>query len=146
MRNKTQTHTRRSCVCARVQGTRAGPVCYISENRNGPTAGRPLSLSLISMCFFHLSLFFSLAWHFSSVSLSTISIRPCIILLYIYITPRVHRTNPVPMRHARTHNNDDICIILHYKIAHLWATRSDCQFFFISNQSCTYCISVMGII
>jgi len=95
-------HTRRSYVyvyvCARVRGTTrpAGPAaCYISENRNGPTAGRPLSLSLISMCrsFSSLSLYFALLLAIFHPSPSLLSsddgIRPCIILLihniYIHI-------------------------------------------------------------
>jgi len=130
----TCTHTTRACARARALGTRAGLACYISENRNGPTAGRPLSQSLISMCFFS-SLFIFLSYFAFFISLplcyrpTTASDRAlCYILVYIHTCVHtyiyaacIYRTNPVPTRHACTHyNNDDIYICAHIYIYIYW--------------------------
>jgi len=98
---------RLACVCARALGTRASPACYISENRNGPTAGRPLSQSLISMCFFS-SLFIFLSYFAFFIRLphcyrsTTASDRALCLYTYIHARPRVYCTNPVPTQHACT--------------------------------------------
>jgi len=119
-------------VRARALGTRAGLACYISENRNGPTAGRPLSQSLISMCFFFSSLFIFLSY-FAFFICPPPRYRPttasdralCLYTCIRTYTPRVYRTNPVPTRHACTHyNNDDIyiCAYIYIYCTARWLT------------------------
>lgn len=112
--------TRFACVCARALGTWTSPACYISENRNGPTVGRPLSQSLISMCFFS-SLFIFLSYFTFFIRLplcyrlTTVSDRA--LYLYTYIHTRRMCTAQIPcQRDTRAH----IIIMMTYIFLHIY--------------------------